>query len=146
MHYLPAFPAADRVQLCLVQLANRLAGLAARLGIMHRGLAHDLLHPSSADYAVAGAATLAQRSRRDRDAGHRPQPNPTFRDGHHNDEPTLARDLAAVRERARRANIKALANCADSFGVIDWGADQWRRVIRGGQVPARSLHASESGR
>jgi hypothetical protein len=32
---------------------------------------------------IADTATLAQLSCRHRDPGHRPPPNPTFRDGHH---------------------------------------------------------------
>jgi hypothetical protein len=35
--------------------------------------------------SVAGATTLAQRSRRRCDAGHRRHPNRTFCDGHHNE-------------------------------------------------------------
>jgi len=35
--------------------------------------------------SVAGATTLAQRSRRRCDAGHRRHPNRTFGDGHHNE-------------------------------------------------------------
>jgi hypothetical protein len=49
------------------------------------GLAHDLLHPSSADLPIAGAPTSwAQRSVSSHcEPVHRLHPNPTFRDGHH---------------------------------------------------------------
>jgi hypothetical protein len=38
---------------------------------------------ASADHPIAGAATLAQRSRRHCEPVHHLHPNPTFRDGHH---------------------------------------------------------------
>jgi len=46
--------------------------------------------------SVAGAATLAQRSRCSCEAAHRRQPNPTFRDGHHSDCPARHVGLRAA--------------------------------------------------
>jgi hypothetical protein len=47
-------------------------------------VAHDILHPSSADHSIAGAATLAHHSRWLCEPIHRRHLNRTFRDGHHN--------------------------------------------------------------
>jgi hypothetical protein len=77
-----------------VETERRLAGRRLGLRHCHLSVAHVFSPLQQRGPSNRCAATLAQRLRRDRDAGHRPQPNPTFRDGHHNAERESADGLS----------------------------------------------------
>ena len=63
-------PAGDRPQLRLAQLVLGLADFDTGFEIARRGLVHDFSPTDQRGPSVAGAATLAQRSRRHCEPGH----------------------------------------------------------------------------